>query len=289
MSSMHEGVQWALKSNPRPLAKDVPLDQKFEVQFIRDLDMTQHVTYLVSLKNLVDLSEHPVKAELKGRVIQIEPMFDMVAESHYMLTINGGEDGLLDVRGQRMPVSYTLEFHTKAEKGLPAPVITTPADDSIVKKTPEIAWTPVNGASYYEIEVSKTRTFDPVIWPQYGQKQFDCRVTPMLHSKGTYYARVRAVKGQDFSGYSDVVMFVLEKGLLDKEEPFVEEGSWEGLIDEVMDADLAKGSAKGLVSSTPSFGGVEVSTNVTEIRIRLGDRIAGITASDIRVIKERNG
>lgn len=289
MSTMHEGIQWALKSYPRPLAEDVALDQKIEVQFVRDLDMTQHVTYLVSLKNLVDLSEHPVKAELKGRTIQVEPMFDLMAESHYMLTINGGPEGLLDVRGQRMPVSYTLEFHTKAEKALPAPTITSPADDSVEKTTPELAWTPVNGATYYEVEVSKSRTFDPIIWPQYGQKNFDCRVKPMLHSKGTYFVRVRAVKGQDFSGYSDVVMFVLEKGLLDKEERPVEEGAWQDMIDEVLDGGEASHHSMGLASSTPSFGGVEVPTTVNEIRIRLTERIAGITPEDIRVIKERNG
>lgn len=286
---MYEGVQWVLKSNPRPLAEDIPLDQELEVHFIRDLDMTQHIPYLISLKNLVDLSEHPVEVEASGRSIKIKPMFDMQPESHYQLTINGGEEGLMDVRGQRMPASYTLEFHTKQVKQLPAPTITSPTNDASVGKGVEIAWTPINGAHYYEIEISKTRDFDPIIWPERGQKQFESRVKPMLYVKGTYYVRVRAVRGDEFSGYSDVVLFVLEKGLLDKDEVATEEGVWTDLIDEALDGGADQVAGNGLTSSTPRFGAVEVPVGVGEIRIKLSSNIAGITAADIRVIKERNG
>lgn len=288
MSVMHEGVQWVLKSHPRPLAEDVGLDQSIEIVFVRDLDATQHVAYLVSLKNLVDLSEHPVEVSLQGRLIKVTPTFDLQPDAHYQLTINGGNDGLMDVRGHRMPVSYTQEFHTKSERNLPTPTITSPAADSFVSKGFEIAWTPVNGANYYEVEISKTRSFDPVIWPQFGQKQFESKVKPTLFAKGTYYVRVRAVKGQEFSGYSDVVLFVVEKNLLDKEEP-VEEGSWTEIVDEVLDRDEDQKIQLGLQQATPEFGAIEVPTGTTEIRIRLNSKVAGITAKDIRVIKERNG
>lgn len=288
MSVMHEGVQWVLKSHPRPLADDVGLDQAIEVVFIRDLDATQHVAYLVSLKNLVDLSEHPVEVSLQGRLIKVKPTFDLQPDSHYQLTINGGEDGLMDVRGQRMPVSYTQEFHTKAGRNLSTPTITSPAADSFADKGFEVAWTPVNGAHYYEVEISKSRSFDPIIWPQFGQKQFESKVKPTLFVKGTYYVRVRAVKGQEFSGYSDTVLFVVEKNLLDKEEP-VEEGNWTSLVDEVLDREETSSAKVGLKQATPGFGAIEVSTGTTEIRVRLNGKIAGITAKDIRVIKERNG
>ncbi|MBA4293920.1 hypothetical protein C0431_13235 [bacterium] len=288
MTLNHGGVKWTLKSFPHPLAEGVPIDTGIEVHFIRDLDNTQHIDYLISIKNLVDLSEHPFEAELVGRVVKIKPMFDLLPDSHYQVTINGGKEGLLDVRGERMPMSYTLEFHTKEDRQLQTPVILTPSADSIVQNGFEIAWTSVEGAAYYELEVSRTRTFDPVIWPAYGQKQFDTKVKPVLFAKGTYYVRVRALRDREVSGYSDAVLFVLEGGVLDQPGD-VEEGDWTNLIDEVLDKLDGQAHTSGLVEVTPAFGAIEVSEGVKEIRIKLSSNLVSINASDIRVIRERNG
>lgn len=290
MSMMHEGIQWVLRAEPRPLAESVALDKPIEVVFARDLDMTQQVSHLVSLKNLDDLSEHPVQVEASPRFVKITPIFDMQPDAHYMVTINGGPQGLLDVRGGRMPVSWTHEFHTSGEKALKTPELLQPAHNAYVKNGFELAWTPVKGADYYEVEVSRSKTFDPVVWPQFGQKHFESRVKPVLFAKGNYFVRVRAVSGDRFSGYSTTSLFVLEDGVLHPERPKVEEGSWMDMIDGVLDSN-EQGPVKkaGVVGVSPSLGAVEVPIGTKEIRIRLSHALTHIEAKDIRFIRERNG
>ncbi|MGF0347592.1 hypothetical protein ACQR3P_28540 [Rhodococcus sp. IEGM1300] len=290
MTMMHEGVQWVLKATPHPLAEAVAIDSPIEVTFARDLDMTQEISNLVSIKNLDDLSEHPFKVEASSRFVKIIPMFDMQPDAHYMVTINGGPQGLLDVRGGRMAYSWTLEFHTSGEKELKTPSFTGPANQAYVKNGFEISWTPVNGASYYEVEVSNSRSFDPVIWPQYGHKQFEARVAPRLFAKGNYYARVRAVSGGRFSGYSDTILFVLEDGLANPERKQVVEGDWTSMVDEVLDKiESVVESEAGIVSIVPEYGALEIPAGTKEIRIRLSEGLSSIELKDIRLIKERNG
>lgn len=290
MSMMHEGVQWVLRAEPRPLAEGIALDKAVEVTFVKDLDMTQHISHLVSLKNLEDLSEHPVRVEASSRFVKITPMFDLQPDAHYMVTINGGPEGLLDVRGNRMPVSWTHEFHTSGEKELKTPELLQPANNAYVKGGFELAWTPVNGAAYYEVEIAKTKTFDPLVWPQFGQKQFETRVSPVLYEKGNYFVRVRAVSGDRFSGYSKTSLFVLEDALQNPERPSVEEGSWTDMIDAVLDGGSETTAQQaGVVGVMPKLGAVEVPVGTKEIRIKLSHALSFIEAKDIRFIKERNG
>lgn len=290
-----EGVYLVKSSSPRMLQKNVQVSEPIVLHLERDIDTTQDLYPKISLQSLDDQSLHPVEIETGYRSIKIMPTFDLLPETHYRLTLKGGEDGIVDLRNQPIDVSWSLEFVTGKSKRLDAPVITKPMNQGMVIHAFEAAWTSNTDAAYYEVEISRTNQFDPVIWPPFGTKAYQSEVKPQLYSPGRYYMRVRGVDANNEPGaYSEPVQFIFEQAKakpqtrVEKEVEFFE--SELDVLNRVLDEQsVDETTATGVLSMKPLPGALGVPLKSREIRIRVKGQIDPELLKQFIITKERMG
>lgn len=293
-----EGIYLVKFSTPRALEKNVPVSEPIILQLERDIDVTQDFDAMISLQSMEDLSMHPIQIEAGRKGLKIKPAFDLLPDTLYRLTLRGGEEGIRDIRSIPIEMSWSLEFTTGAGRLLEAPVITKPIDKGIVMQGFGIAWTPNSEASHYEVEIARTNTFDPVIWPGFGVKAYQAEAAPHLFSPGRYYMRVRAVDTKGRQGaYSEMIQFMFESAPVKKEAPASNQISEEEMLLSFIETEERKSEmnqvevspVQGLTGMIPEAGSLQVPLESREIRIRFSGVLKEETLKGIIVTKERMG
>jgi hypothetical protein len=94
-----------------------------------------------------------------------------------------------------------------------APVILAPSNGKYLNDSNDLlSWKPVNYASAYQLQISKTSTFSPLLVNDATLTNTTFDLTAPLPNNGTYYWRVRAINGEGVNGpYTAARSFVLDR------------------------------------------------------------------------------
>lgn len=185
------------KTIPVHTQEKVALDSPIEVYFMIDMNKNTIRPEHIILFNLQEQSVEPVTFTYHRRVLKITPTSKLTPNSHYQLQILGGEKGIKDIAGRTMAQTYEVEFYTKDVEEIKPPRILAPTDLSVVREAAEIQLESIANADYYEVQISKSNTFQNVVWPTNGEKVYRIAATSVIpdipYTTGTYYLRVRSV------------------------------------------------------------------------------------------------
>jgi len=301
-------MNFVLKTSPSHTATNVPLDARLEVHFMVDMNINTLLDNVV-LFNVDDQRSEPVECEYKNRYLLIQPKSKMEPLRHYQVQLVGGNDGMMDITGRRMPASYTFEFYTADVKGIKAPILTSPTDQSVrTNKNVKFSWEAVEGAYYYELEISKSNTFDVIEWPKSRIRIFEQEIIPDIsYAAGNYYARVRSVKNDGTrSAYSDPVQFYYSEDneeIVEVKEPKTEHGSNEPSLtapnasdpspveslQQILSEQATEPSELNVVKMSPSPDSLHLAvTQVKEIVLEFDEAIDPDSLEWIYVVSERN-
>lgn len=225
------------KTHPRHTEENVALDQRIEIFFMIDINKKALRDEHVILFNLTEQCVEPVSFEYDRRILSITPVSKFQPNNHYQLQIVGGSNGIRDITGRYMPETYEVEFHTKDIENVKSPRILAPTDLSIIKNPIEIQLEPIEGADYYELEVSKSNTFHNVEWPANGEVIYhsdEIKVTPNVdYQKGNYYIRVRTVdEKKNKSSWSSIIQLYYDgdEEIVIPEEPVFSEDNLQDTV-----------------------------------------------------------
>jgi hypothetical protein len=106
--------------------------------------------------------------------------------------------------------SYWI-FTTTKEFSIPAPMLVSPVNDSQDnQKDGLFTWKSIEEASYYELNVSKTKNFDSLIFEEFYLTDTSFAYTE-FEPDTTYYWRVKAFSSIDSSNWSSIWSFTIEK------------------------------------------------------------------------------
>jgi hypothetical protein len=219
------------KTIPRHTEENIPLDQVIEIYFMIDMNKHSMRPENIILFNLTEQVVEPVTFEYSRRVLKVHPVHKLKPTNHYQLQLVGGESGLKDITGRFMAETYEVEFCTKDVENIKPPKILSPTDLSVVREAATFELEPSLNADYYELQVSKSNTFQNLVWPTNGEKVYqtsEIRVTPDIpYETGTYYMRVRAVAlDGTASAWSPVIRFYYDGAPIirePEEEPIPDE------------------------------------------------------------------
>ncbi len=200
-----------LRSFPTHLSKDVPLDTDIEVGFFRDLNIETVTINNIMLLNVAEQRSEKITLHYKNRVLKITPRYQLSPETHYKIEIVGGNDqGIRDITGEYMIQSYHSEFFTGKQVKVPTPRMISPVDLSEITGDIKFSWTPVDVADNYQLQISKSNTFDVLLWPPTNHYMISTEVIPDIKYEKNiqYYARLRAIDAKGVaSAFTETVRY----------------------------------------------------------------------------------
>lgn len=210
-------MKFVYKTIPRHTEENVAIDQILEIYFMVDLDQKSIKKEHIILFNLTEQEVEEVDFRYNQRVLKIHPVTPLKANNHYQLQIVGGKNGVKDIIDRTMSETYELEFYTKDVEQIKPPRILSPTHMSTVYAPLEIQLEPVKEADHYELQLSKSNTFQNLIWPIDDEVIFqlpEIKVMPDIElEEGNYYIRARSVdkENQKSSWSNTVQIHVTEK------------------------------------------------------------------------------
>lgn len=197
-----------VRSYPGNLAKEIPNNVVIKVDFNTDLDRDNIVPYFQITDELGNRIEGQVA--YNERTISFVPKRIYGSSQTVRVTIVGDDlsgkgIGIRSVLGERMRGNFSFSFTVAAVPQLPAPNLVYPRNQTVIDKQPTFRWEPVDNAEYYQIEVSKSNTMNPVLWPHNAAEYRVYDVSEDLDPQdefedGIYYWRVRAVNAHSGPG-----------------------------------------------------------------------------------------
>lgn len=188
------------KTIPRHTEEKIPLDQHIEIYFMIDINKNSIRPEGLVLLNLTEQTVEPVTFTYQRRVLVVTPTSKLLPNNHYQLQLVGGEKGLKDITGRGMAQTYEVEFYTKDIDAIKPPVVLSPTDMSIVREAVKFQLKPSMDVEYYEMQISKSNTFQNLVWPTDGEKVYrtdEISIIPdIAYETGTYFMRVRSVDAE---------------------------------------------------------------------------------------------
>lgn len=202
-------MKLVMKTHPLHLSENVPLDVVIEVLFVADLNRQLLKQDHVILFHVSEKRNIPIHFKYQNRVLKIKPLEKLDPLTHYQVKLVGGEKGIQDIVGRTLDESYMFEFYTRDSEKVKAPIMTSPTNYSEVSSDVVFEWTESANAEKYELQVSKSKTFQTIVWPNTKTYIYDTKVDiDYSFAAGSYYARVRAIsKDGEASAFSEVVQF----------------------------------------------------------------------------------
>lgn len=205
-----------IRTYPRNLAKDIPNNAKITVDFNTDLD-----------RDYVDQHFHVYDADgarIKGTTTYNERSIVFTPDKPFASLqtvrvkiigddLSGKDIGIRSVLAERMRGDFHISFTILATPLLAAPVLLSPIDQSVIRRDPTFKWERVTNAHHYQMQVSVSNTFNPILWPEKPteHKVYDSTepLDPGIEFEdGMYYWRMRAVKQDGTEGeWSQVFIF----------------------------------------------------------------------------------
>lgn len=206
-----------LSVDPANYATDVGVSSSIQIEFDADLD----TRYLDGNVILATISNELIEGRVSYRkkIVTFVPLEPLSKGTNYVLTIKGDnnledgvEDGVKSIIGSTMAGSFSSRFMTERTDMLLTPLIVSPVNNTIIRETPVFTWEAVDGATHYDVEISKSNTFSTKIFPTVDSIRI---TTPTLSpnvemTDGIYYWRIRSVGGTNNKGaWSSVMQFNL--------------------------------------------------------------------------------
>ncbi|QHW35668.1 Ig-like domain-containing protein (plasmid) [Paenibacillus rhizovicinus] len=292
-------MNFVMRSDPHHMAEGVAIDARIDVYFMVDLNVNTLAEGAVILYNLDEQKNLPIDFIYKGRVLAIQPKIPMSPLMHYQVQIIGGKDGVKDITGKAMPDTYSVEFYTADAKGIKPPVLLSPTDLSEVRKGPQFSWEAAADAYYYELEISKSNTFDVLVWPTERMRIFETSILPnVLYAKGGHYARIRTIRSDGArSAFSKPVQFMYSgEEQSQPEAPPVDildpnEAHIETLQQFFADQPQAQGLLFSVEKTSPAASSVNLPVaGITQIVIEFSDDVdpESLTPDMFYVVDEKN-
>lgn len=202
---------------PTNYATDVAVSSSIQVEFDTDLDtryIDTNITLMTSNNEIIE-----GRTSYRKKVVTFIPHEPLAKGTNFVLMIRGDENlednvdsGIKSIIGATMAGSFTSRFMTEKTDMLPVPLITSPTNNTIIRETPVFAWEAVEGATHYDVEISKSNTFSTKIFPTVDSIRItDTTLSPNVEiSDGIYYWRIRSVGGINNKGaWSSVMQFNL--------------------------------------------------------------------------------
>ena len=190
-------MNFVSKSVPHHLQEKVATDQQIDIFFFIDIHKGSLTADKVILFNLTEERSEDIAFEYSNRRLIIRPRKHLSQNTHYQIQLIGGREGIKDIMGRVMAESYQSEFYTSVATTIQPPTITSPTDLVEISGDVSFKWTPSPGAAYYEVEVSRTNTFQNLVWPASEVKIYETEVSPYInYEKGLYYMRARSVNAE---------------------------------------------------------------------------------------------
>ncbi|SFJ62199.1 Ig-like domain-containing protein [Paenibacillus sp. UNC496MF] len=196
-----------LRTNPVHRAEKVPVDIILEVYFKIDINVDTLSPQTIVLLNVDAQKGEPFSYEYRNKVLLIQPAAKLSPLAHYQVELVGGEEGLKDIMGRLLDQSFMMEFYTADIKDIKPPVVTAPSHLSSVANPVTFKWNAAERAYFYELEISRSNTFDVLVWPRGDSRVYGTEVTPETAlEEGSYYARIRSVNDAGTrSAYSSII------------------------------------------------------------------------------------
>lgn len=204
------------KTIPAHGAENVPLDQVIGFQLMVDIQASTINEDTVLLMNLTEQKVEPITFHYQNKRLEIAPNEPLQARMHYQVILVGGEKGLKDITGRSMPQSYELEFVTGDSLNTKIPIIMQPVDRSVMQEAFTIQLEAIDDIRFFEVQISKSNTFQNVIWPtkEHAIYRLDQTVVKpdLVYEPGAYYLRARSVNEQNISSaWSVPIRFYYEE------------------------------------------------------------------------------
>lgn len=206
-----------LSVEPANYATDVGVSSSIQVEFDVDLD----TRYIDGNFTLMTTNNEVIegRTSYRKKVITFVPLEPLAKGTNFVFTIKGDgnlddevDDGIKSIIGATMAGSFISRFMTERTDMLPVPTIISPVNNTIIKKTPVFTWEAVEGATHYDVEISKSNTFSTKIFPAVDSIRITSpTLSPNVEMPdGIYYWRIRSVGGTTNKGaWSSVMQFNL--------------------------------------------------------------------------------
>lgn len=292
MSYTLGGIPQVIRTYPKNLAKDIDSTISITVEFNTDIDRD----YLDENFHVHDVNGNPIRGEIVygSRLLTFTPTnpftsLDTIRVQLVGDDLSGKDLGVRNVLGEKMKGDYNFSFTIATSDSLPTPVLVFPTSNTIIKENPRFDWKPVNGADYYQLQVSKFNTMNPIYWPPKWEdfKVFDtaledAKITTVVEEgtyyilretidptmqfeEGLYYWRMRAVSEEGVYGdWSTLHNFYIDKqeiGLVSEED---------SEADEIVEFDDTEGDqAFEVLSVFPEDAFSNVGTNLKTIYVHV--------------------
>ena len=256
---------------PINYATGVDVSSSIKVTFNTDLDaqsLSGNIKLHTSWGEVVE-----GRIVYRKKVITFTPVEPLEKGTNYVLTIqgdnnleDGSEDGIRNILEETMAGSFTSRFMTDATGLMPAPYVLSPTNNTIIKELPTYTWESVEGASSYEVEISKTNTFSTKVFPLEETQIHETTLSPNIeYEDGIYYWRVRAVSGvNDKGAWSSIMQFNLSRESLG--QITIEDGAF---IDTTDDVTFTGTMELELIETFPKDLATLVPTNVANLYFRM--------------------
>jgi len=222
-----------IETYPRNYQTNVSTKDSIRIYFNIDLDVKsiqnsvivqdENGTKIEGTINYPSKKEDRIKMALKDKpVIIFTPKNPFSSLQIVKVTVIGDDLsnerklGIRSATKDYMMGDYHFTFTVANFAALSKPLLTLPQDETIVPNLAnnlvEFNWSPVNSANYYQIQISDSRTFNNVLWPD-DWSSYKAFLTvgqtikpsyPFTQDKA-YYWRVRGVKEVKTPQYSPQV------------------------------------------------------------------------------------
>lgn len=222
----YKSMPYIVVTEPANMSVDVPTSTDITIVFSTDMDPA-------SLPLGITVQEAQGGAKVNGsitykdRTAVFKPRDGFAPGTTYLCIISGDvnlEDGrqvgVRSILGYPMAGVFTVSFTTATGTELKAPGLIYPADLSVIPVgSVEFKWTPVDGASAYELEISQAPEMDPLF---YSTTTSGTSVQPdTAFIPGNYFWRVRALNEEGRPGlWSAAASFTLAEDTADPHETY---------------------------------------------------------------------
>lgn len=202
-------MNFVLHTTPTHLSEKVLLGTNIEVSFMFDINVSTLNEQNIILFNMTERKAESVSITYKAKLLTVKPSKDLKPNCHYQVQLVGGQSGIKDITGRTLNDTYVFEFKTHDIEKIKPPMFLFPTDLSEITGDTVFRWTEAAGAYFYELEISRSNTFDVLAWPKANERVYATEFIPDVdYRKGQYYARIRTVNNEGFkSAYSSVIRF----------------------------------------------------------------------------------
>lgn len=206
-----------LQTNPSHSETEVPLDTTVTVRFAKDMDVSRmNLSYFSLQKVNGGEVTGSVRYRNSDRTMVFTPDTPLDEGMSYQGRVTGGDSGVQSIIGETLVDDHVFTFETAGEPSLAAPSsvqMTTDAQRSV-----HISWEhPSPSEATFEVRLS-TSKLNPdtapgaVVWPLEEDNVGTIQQSPVTiyrpMDEGTYYAYVRALRGDETSGWMQTQGYV---------------------------------------------------------------------------------